>query len=322
MFGGDQTISSGPLLVDVDTGVDDAIALAYLVAAKADIRAVTTVAGNVFVDIATENTLRVLHALGSSDVPVHRGASKPLVAPYRDAMHVHGENGLGGAHLSPSSATVQALAGPAAIIAAATEHAGELDVLTLGPLTNLAIAVNVRPEIVRQIRRVIVMGGAFCVPGNVTPHAEFNVFVDPDAASQVFAAGFRDCTIVGLDATHQTVLSRELWDGIPETAQGAAKLVREVLQRTFIERGKSGHYMHDPLAAAVALDPTVIRGGAFTVTVDQEGKKRGVTRAGASNTESRVKVAQSVDAARFQRLLAETLGLPAVAADVGFECAE
>lgn len=315
-------MSSSPLLVDVDTGVDDAIALAYLVAANADIRAVSTVAGNVPVDIATENTLRVLHFLGSPDVPVHRGASKPLVAPYRDATHVHGENGLGNAQLPRSPSTVQALAGPAAIIAAAIEHAGELDMLTLGPLTNLAIAINVRPEIVRMIRRVIVMGGAFFVPGNVTPHAEFNVFVDPDAARQVFAAGFDDLGIVGLDATHQTVLSRELWDGIPGNADGAAGLVRKVLQRTFLDRDKTGHYMHDPLAAAVAIDPTVTSGGAFTVTVDREGAARGRTRAAASNSGTGVQVAQRVDAARFQRLLAGTLGLPVVSAAAGFERAE
>lgn len=318
----ENTRSSGPLLVDVDTGVDDAIALAYLVAAGADIQAVTTVAGNVPVDIATENTLRVLHGLGVSDIPVHRGASRPLVARYRDATHVHGENGLGGAALSPSSATAQALAGPAAIIAAAAEHAGTLDVVTLGPLTNLAIAINVRPEIVRQIRRVIVMGGAFSVPGNVTPHAEFNVFVDPDAALQVFAAGFRDCTVVGLNVTHQTVLSRDLWKGISDTAEGSAKLVRDVLRRTFSERDKSGHYMHDPLAAAVALDPTLVCDRTLNVTVDREGEIRGKTLAEAENAGTGVKVAQSVDAARFQLLLAGALGLPAVSADVGFERVE
>lgn len=315
-------VSSSPLLVDVDTGVDDAIALAYLVALGADIRAVTTVAGNVPVDIATENTLRVLHVLGSTDVPVHRGASRPLVAQYRDATHVHGENGLGDVLLPRSPAPDQTLAGPAAIIAAATEHAGRLHVLTLGPLTNLAIAVNVRPEIVRRIRRVVVMGGAFFVGGNVTPYSEFNVFVDPDAAQQVFAAGFRDITIVGLDVTHKTVLSRELWTGIPETAEGAPKLVRDVLQRTFLRRDKTGHYMHDPLAAAVALDPTVVSGKIFAVTVDREGEARGRTRTGAGTGETGVKVARSVDAARFQRLLAETLGLPAVSSDVGFERAE
>ncbi len=314
--------SSNPLLVDVDTGVDDAIALAYLVSAKADIRAVTTVAGNVPVDTATDNTLRVLQVLGATDVPVHRGASRPLVAQYRDATHVHGENGLGGAQLPPSSAIEQGLAGPAAIIAAATTHAGNLDVLTLGPMTNLAIAINVRPEIVRHIRRVIVMGGAFFVSGNVTPHAEFNVFVDPDAAQQVFGAGFHDITIVGLDVTHQTILARELWSNIPETAEGPSKLVRDVLRRTFMQRDKTGHYMHDPLAAAVALDPTVIREETFAVAVDLEGEKRGRTRTRPITSDGGVKVSRSVDAARFQRLLAGTLELPTVASNVGFERAE
>jgi inosine-uridine nucleoside N-ribohydrolase len=311
---------SNPLLVDVDTGVDDAIALAYLVASGADIRAVTTVAGNVPVNVATGNTLRVLHLLGSSSIPVHRGASRPLVAAYRDATHVHGSNGLGGAVLPESPASERELAGPAAIIAVAAAHAGELDLLTLGPLTNLAIAINVRPQVVQQIRRVVVMGGAFFVKGNVTPYAEFNTFVDPDAAQQVFEAGFADLTAVGLDVTHQTVLSRQLWDGIPEDAEGGGKLVREVLRRTFLEREKSGHYMHDPLAAAVVLDPTMVTGDSCAVTVEREGAQRGRTRP--RDGESGVTVAQSVDSARFQRQLAGALGLPAVSADVGFECAE
>lgn len=315
-----DSMPTGPLLVDVDTGVDDAIALAYLVAAGADIRAVTTVAGNVPVDIATENTTRVLHFLGSSAVPVHKGASAPLVAEYRAARHVHGENGLGDAQLPESPAPAEALAGPAAMIAAATEHGGALDILTLGPLTNLAIAINVRPEIVGLVRRVVVMGGAFFVPGNVTPQAEFNVFVDPDAAAQVFAAGFRDITVVGLDVTQQSVLSRVLWDSIAASAEGPAKLVREVLRRTFVERQMTGHYMHDPMAAAVVLAPDLVSGGTFAVSVDRNGEGRG--RSVATGADSGVRVAQEVDAAQLQKLLAGTLGLPTVGADVGFERAE
>ncbi len=315
-----MSISTNPLLVDVDTGVDDAIALAYLVASGADIRAVTTVAGNVPVDVTTENTRRVLNMLGASDIPVHRGASRPLVASYRDAAHVHGNNGLGGAELPESPVAESPLAGPAAIIAAALQGAGELDVLTLGPLTNLAIAINVRPEIVQQIRRVIVMSGAFLVKGNVTPHSEFNLFVDPDAAQQVFDAGFADLTVVGLDVTHQTVLSRELWGRIPSDAGGAAGLVRDVLQRTFLERDKSGHYMHDPLAAAVTIDPSLVHGRSCGVSVERTGEQRGRTRI--EDSSDGVTIALSVDAARFQRTLADRLELPHVPADVGFERAE
>lgn len=311
---------STPLLVDVDTGIDDAIALAYLVARGTNIRAVTTVAGNVSIDLATGNTRRVLQVLGASDIPVHRGASRPLVAPYQDARHVHGDDGLGGAQLPESQASEQVLAGPAAIIATAALHAGALDVLTLGPLTNLAIAINVRPEVIRQIRRVVVMGGAFAVGGNVTPHAEFNVYVDPDAANQVFNAGFSDITAVGLDITHQTVLSRTLWDSIPDHSNGGAGLVRDILRRTFLERDKTGAYMHDPLAAAVALDPTLVSGETCRVTVDREGESRGRTVAEAGDTG--VMVCRAVDASRFQRDLSGALGLPSVDADDGRDRAE
>lgn len=309
-----------PLLVDVDTGVDDAIALAFLVASGADIQAITTVAGNVPVDVATDNTLRVLELVGGSRIPVHRGASRPLAASFRYAQHIHGENGLGGAMLPDSPVREQPLAGPAAIVAAAREHASALDVLTLGPLTNLAIALNVRPEIVSQVRRLIVMGGTYFVRGNVTPHAEFNVFADPDAAEQVFNAGFRDATLIGLDVTHQTLISRELWSRIPPSDGAGAGLVRDVLRRTFTERDRTGHFMHDPLAAAVVLDPSLVGGESCSVTVEREGERRGRSRAVAAD--GGIAVAKTVDAVRFQRVLAGALGLPEVAADIGFERAE
>lgn len=299
---------SRPLLVDVDTGIDDAIALAYLVARGIDIRAVTTVAGNVPIDVATGNTLQVLSFLDAADIPVHRGASRPLVAPYQDAVHVHGDNGLGGAELPESQAPEQVLAGPAAIIAAAAQHAGELDILTLGPLTNLAIAINVRPEVIKQVRRVVVMGGAFAVGGNVTPHAEFNVYVDPDAANQVFNAGFDDIVAVGLDVTHQTVLSRHLWESIPEWSSDGARLVQDVLRRTFVERDMTGAYMHDPLAAAVALDPTLVSGEICRVTVARDGEYRGQTITTASD--SGVIICREVDGSRFGRDFSEALSLP------------
>jgi len=311
---------STPLLVDVDTGIDDAIALAYLVARRTNIRAVTTVAGNVPIDVATENTLRVLNVLGVTSIPVHRGASKPLVAPYQDAVHVHGDNGLGGAQLPESEASEQMLAGPAAIIAAAAQHAGELEVLTLGPLTNLAIAINVRPEVIRQIRRVVVMGGAFAVGGNVTPLAEFNIYVDPDAANQVFNAGFSDISAVGLDVTHETVLSRKLWTSISEEAGGGAGLIRDVLRRTFVERDMTGAYMHDPLAAAAALDQTLVRGEFCRVTVALDGENRGQTDAAAND--SGVMVCREVDASRFGQSLSGALGLASDDADDSLERVE
>jgi len=309
-----------PLILDVDTGVDDAAAIAFALSKGANLIGVSTVAGNVPVDVATRNTLDVLHYFGRSDIPVHRGATRALVASYRAATEVHGGNGLGGAQFPESGERAASLAGPAFIIESAAKHAGDLVLVMLGPLTNLAIALNVRPEIVRQVRQVVVMGGAYTVPGNVTPHAEFNVYADPHAAQQVFDAHWEQLTLVGLDVTHRTVFSREAWSRIPTGMDGAAGFVRAIMERTFTERDMSGFYLHDPLAVAVALDPTIVSGTPRLVKVHTDEVHRGQTVA--LEGESRAMVATEVNAGRFVRDLSETLGLPLVDSVVGHERAE
>lgn len=298
-----------PLLLDVDTGVDDALALALAVGStEAQLVAVTTLAGNVPVDLATENTLRVLGWCGAHDVPVFRGASRPLVAEYQSATHVHGDNGLGGAELPAARRSAEQQPGPGALIRLAEEHAGELVVVALGPLTNLAIALNVRPELPRLIRRLIVMGGAYEVPGNVTPLAEFNIFVDPHAANLVFDAPWSSLVAVGLDVTHQAALSRRTWEAIPDGATGAPGLVRHILEHTFTGRDRTGMYLHDPLAVAVALDPTFVETVGMRVVVDTEGEARGRTTA---IVDGDVGVAVSVRADDFSRWFGDRLALPA-----------
>lgn len=304
------------MLLDVDTGVDDALALAYAVARKANVVGVSTVAGNVPIEVVTRNTRNVLSYLGRADIPVHRGASRPLVASYLDATHVHGGNGLGGVELAESQAPHPSLAGPAFIIQSAAEHAGELTLVMLGPLTNLAIALNVRPELVRQVRNLVVMGGSYFNPGNVTPHAEFNVYVDPDAARQVFAADWQDVTLIGLDVTHQTVLTRPVWEGIPVDATGAMALARDVVARTFTERDMNGVYLHDPLAVAVALEPDLITAPTHAVRVDAGSEFRGKTTA--APAESGPRVATSVDVARFIHAFCDALGMPEPDLEAGF----
>ncbi|MBA2246486.1 MAG: nucleoside hydrolase [Chloroflexia bacterium] len=296
-----------PFLIDVDTGIDDAVALALAVGLGVDLIGVTTVAGNVPIETATRNTIDVLSYLRADGVPVHRGASRPLVASYRSATHVHGENGLGGAELPQGTIREDAIAGPAAIIRAANDHSGSLTVVTLGPLTNLAIALNVRPEITRQIAKVVVMGGAFFNPGNVTPHAEFNVYADPEASDQVFSAGFPDITLIGLDVTHQTALTRDVWERIGPDATGGAGLLRQILARTFTDRGMDGFFLHDPLALAVAISPELVGSSPHHVSVTLDSELRGKTVATSSETGPRV--ATSVDVERVLSLLMTTLGL-------------
>ena len=308
------------LILDVDTGVDDAVAIALATTLDVDLIGITTVAGNVPVELATRNTIDVLAWLGRTDVEVHRGASRPLAAAYQDAMHVHGGNGLGGVSLPRSTVDEVSPAGPAFIIESALRYGEDLTLVTLGPLTNLAIAINVRPEIVHKIGRVVVMGGAYLTGGNVTPHAEFNVYVDPDAASQVLGAAWKDLTLVGLDVTHHTVFARQTWQRLDATSGPAAALIQAVMHRTFTKRDMTGFYLHDPLAVAVAMDPSLVDGPRHRVEVMAVGDTRGKTLLGVEHPDSLI--ATSVDAGRFVRDLAIALGLPNVEPGEGFECPE
>jgi inosine-uridine nucleoside N-ribohydrolase len=299
-----------PLILDVDTGTDDALALAYAVSSpNIDLVAVSTVAGNVDVEKATANTLSVLDWLGGGDVPVHRGASRPLVRPHRDASNFHHEGGLGGARIPPSTRTIGADRGPAALIRLACQHPGVLTLVALGPLTNLAIALNVEPALPELLRSVIVMGGAFAVPGNTTPAAEFNILVDPEAAEQVFSAPFPSLTAVGVDVTERVALTRDDWDAVNATdsLSPSASLLREVGKFAFCELGRDQFTLHDPLAVAVASDPTLVDVHELTIAVDTVEPERGRTRIVGPGM---VRVAASVDAQRAIEEFRRTVGLP------------
>jgi inosine-uridine nucleoside N-ribohydrolase len=303
-----ETGSSVPLLLDVDTGVDDALALALAVNNDAaDLVAVSTLAGNVDVQHTTRNTLTVLDWLGAHAVPVHRGASTPLVRELARASHVHGEDGLGNADLPRSERSVAEGYGPAAIIRQAKGRPGELSLVCTGPLTNLAIALNVEPKLGEWLRQIVIMGGAFDVAGNITPYAEFNCYCDPDAARRVFSADLPDVTVVGLDVTHQTALPRPAWQMARKLSSATAVLVAQVCAATFTERGMDGFYLHDPLAVGVALDASLVHCDAGRIEVDVAGDERGRTKLVAGG---KTKVAKQVDAGRFLATFADTLGLP------------
>ncbi len=302
-----------PLILDVDTGTDDALALAYAIRhLDIDLVAVSTVAGNIGVELATANTLSVLDWLGASDVPVHRGASRPLVRPHRDATYFHDEGGLGGAQLPASRRDIGPDRGPAAMIRLAKHRPGELTLVCVGPLTNLAIALNVEPKITELLKGIVIMGGAYTVPGNTTPAAEFNILVDPEAAEQVFAAPFQQVVAVGLDVTEQVALNRDDWEAASEnrTLPPAASLLGEVGKFAF-ERLRRSHFaLHDPLAVAVALDPDLVRTEESAIVVESAEPERGRTRIVGPGT---VRVAIAVDAERALADFRKTIGLPAPA---------
>lgn len=302
-------MSNQPIMLDVDTGVDDAAAIALALGLEADLVGVSTVAGNVGIDLSTRNTLNVLGLLGGEEVPVFRGATKPLVAEYVDAAHVHGGNGLGGAEMPFSLAEISDLTAPEAIIAMAEEFAGELVLVAVGPYTNIAMALNLRPDLTELVQRIVVMGGAFFNPGNITPHAEYNVYTDPHAAKQVFAANWQEIIAVGLDVSHQTAITKKMWEAIPADATGAAWMMKAIVERTYTERVRSGFFLHDPLALAVALDDSLVGTESLFVDVVTEGEERGKTIVTPGGN---VQVAKTVDSERFLKRFCEAVGIPVV----------
>ena len=286
-----------PIILDVDTGIDDAVAIALAsLSPRADLVAVTTVAGNTTIENATRNSLDVLDMLGYSHVPLYRGASRPLARPLQMAPHVHGDNGIGGALLPPSSRQPGDYKGPAAIIRMALERPGELTLVCCGPLTNLAIALNVQPNLTDLLKSVVVMGGAYFVEGNTTRSAEFNFHCDPEAASQVFAAPFPDLVAIGLDLTHQVAMSRVTWEAAGQAETPVGSLLHKTFAESFSDRTVQETYIHDALAVAVALDPSLVTFKEYHVSIHAGFDERGASRAGsAANT----MVGVEIDRERF-----------------------
>lgn len=298
-----------PLILDVDTGVDDALALGFALRRfDADLLGVTTLAGNIDVGNTTENTRRVLAFLGKTHVPIFQGASRPLVRRHRDAAHYHGANGLGDVQLPESGQELATERGPASIIRMARQRPGEITLVLVGPLTNLAIALNVFPDLPKLLKRVVVMGGAYERGGNITPHAEFNIWADPEAAEQVFATEFSEAIAVGLDVSHQTLLTRECWEQANAVQDPYAQLLTAVCHRSFVERKQLEFPLHDPLATAVALDPTLVTTRRGHISVRLEGEQEGRTVL-AEVAGGPWQVAYEVDARRFVHEFLAAYGL-------------
>jgi inosine-uridine nucleoside N-ribohydrolase len=299
------------LILDVDTGVDDALAIGLAVSrSDVDLLAVSTLAGNIDVVNATENTRRVLGLIGAPAVLVHQGASRPLARPHRNAAHYHGQNGLGDAALPEVDTPLGPDRGPAAIIRLARHRPGEIVLVATGPLTNVAIALNVFPELPSLLKRFVVMGGAYRNPGNITPHAEFNIWADPEAAQQVFSTDFPDAIAVGLDVSLQTLLLKSSWEQAGGRSSPLARLLTAVCRRSFVDRGQADFPLHDPLATAVGLDPALVAAERGVIDVVTDGERDGKTVFTASPAGS-WQVALGVDAARFVSGFLASYGLRA-----------
>jgi len=273
----EQLAGAGPLrvIIDTDPGVDDAFALLLAMRSpELKIEGITAVAGNVPLDLTLPNALRMVEIAGRTDIPVAAGAKGPLVRRLVTAAYAHGENGLGGAVFPEPK--IKPVSAPAAefIRATARGHPGELTLITVGPLTNVATALKMDSELAGMIRSIVMMGGSLS-GGNITPAAEFNVYVDPEAARIVFQSGI-PVTMVGLDVTRKTSLTDEhvrvLESAQNAVSQAAAKIARHAIDHNREQGFLVGPNMHDSLAIAAFLNRSLLKWKEYYVDVETAGE--------------------------------------------------
>ena len=281
------TDSLKQIVYDGDPGIDDALAiLLALTAENANLTAITTVAGNTTVDKAVRNVLKILSLLGrENDVEpyVGLGASKPLLSELQTSERFHGPDGLGDTEDLFRDLKFQELLGRVKpgvdlIVKSVLENPEPIVLVTAGPLTNLALAVRIRPEIVSKLKEVVVMGGAVREPGNVTMAAEFNIHTDPQAAKIVFNSGL-PITLVSLDVTtkEQNTLTLNHLSQIEKADTPISRFISRIARYRMKTGGSSAHvhgcFLHDPLAVAIAIDKSLVRKSEeINVDVETEGK--------------------------------------------------
>lgn len=255
------------IILDVDTGIDDAIGIMVACASEElDIQAITTVSGNIDLESATRNTLRVLKLINRFEIPVYAGEKAPLKRSVRYATEIHGSTGLAGQ--LPNTDVEERLSSVLAsdksaidiIIETIKENKNEITVVMTGPETNFAKAMEREPEIQDWVKEIIIMGGAADIRGNESPVAEFNIAIDPEAAEMVFGSRAK-VTMVGLDVTTRALLTRDRIseiisnEAVKDFVHGATY---DYMERYHKKHGVYGCCMHDPLAVSLAINPDLV----------------------------------------------------------------
>lgn len=306
---------SRKIIIDTDPGQDDAAALmlAFASPAELDVLGITTVAGNVPLTLTSRNARIVCELCGRPDMSVFAGADRPMVRKLVTAEHVHGKTGLDGADLPEPTMPLQDQHAVDFIIETLRrEEAGTVTLCTLGALTNIGLALQKAPDIAPRIRELVMMGGGFFEGGNITPAAEFNIYVDPHAAAAVFAAGI-PVVMMPLDVTHQLLTRKTRVARIAEIGTPVAKAMVGWLE--FFERfdeekyGSDGGPLHDPTVIAYLLKPELFSGRHCNVEIEVESElTMGMTVVdwwGVSGRTPNAQVMRNVDADGFFDLLVE-----------------
>jgi len=262
------------IIIDTDPGVDDALAfLLALASPEIKLEALTTTQGNVTLEKATRNALSVLELAQATHVPVAAGSRYPLVQPLRASALVHGESGIGNSRLPEPRNGPVAQHAVDFLIEKVLSEPKEISIFPIGPLTNIAMAIRKEPRFAGAIRELVIMGGAILEPGNTTPQAEFNIFVDPHAAHIVFHSGI-PITLIPLDVTHQCLLKQEHVNRILKIPSPISQFVHDAMEvylQASYERGFEGSALHDPLTLATIIAPNLLTLKEYFVDVDISG---------------------------------------------------
>ncbi len=263
------------VIFDTDPGTDDAMALMLaLNSPELDVRAITVVPGNVTAVQGLENALRMVSLANRCDIPVAGGAQHPLFQKLITAEFWHGKNGLANVELPASKCKVDSRFGPDLIIQMVHAAPHEITLVPVGPLTNIALAVEKDPSIVPLVKEVVLMGGSI-TGGNVNAAAEANIANDPEAAQIVFQAGWASLTMVGLDVGDKTLLSQQHLDQLGSTHGPVNDFIYQVAKYLIdlsAKFGESGTPMYDPLAVGVAIDSTLVKAPEMHVDVETRGE--------------------------------------------------
>ena len=305
------------IIIDTDPGQDDAVAILLALASpdELEVLGITTVAGNVPLSRTSSNARKVLELAGRPDIPVHAGCMRPMLRQPRTAEYVHGPTGLNGPDLPEPKMPLGKAHGVDWLIETVQAHEPKsITLCTLGPLTNVGMALVKVPAIAERIKRIVMMAGAYFEVGNVTPAAEFNVYVDPEAADVVMRSGI-PITILPLDVTHQVLSTRERIETLRGLGNRAGRAVAEML--TFSEKfdvkkyGWTGAPLHDPNVIAWLLKPELYKGREINVSIEIDSALTlGMTVAdwwGVTDRPKNAMFLRDVDATGFYAVLTERL---------------
>jgi len=312
------TLGAQKIIIDTDPGQDDAVAILLALASPDEIEVlgITAVAGNVPLSLTEKNARIVCELAGRPDIPVYAGCDRPLKRKLVTAEHVHGKTGLDGPELPEPKIKLQEKHGVDFIIdTILQEPENSISLCPLGPLTNIASAILKQPKIVSRIKKIVLMGGAYFEVGNITPAAEFNIFVDPDAAKIVFEAGI-DMVVMPLDVTHKALVTEKRNEAFRQLKSPVGIAVAEMTD--FFERfdkekyGSSGAPLHDPCVTAYLIDPKIFSGKNINVEIETKSELTlGMTVAdwwGVTDRKANTFFVGDLDSDKFFSLLTERLG--------------